>query len=246
MKQVGLYFAMYRTDNHNRMPSYSESTTVGAYNTRQYDSSLSISLLYPNYADTHELFMCPAVDNQLRIEIIDQAATGGGLDDNVDTVDYHFVVPPGSNELNDPDYLIDPLTPANSRTSRAVYGDGPDLHAYASGYDLNYDYARNYANHEYGSNILFYDSHAQFLRFVDEEGRLENPAIIAPDTDVAVDEDIYRDDNYDGGGFGGDLSDDANLGNTVYLNDDGSGTQNAWTEGVAGGNYWLGPGWDRN
>jgi prepilin-type N-terminal cleavage/methylation domain-containing protein/prepilin-type processing-associated H-X9-DG protein len=252
-KQVGLYFAMYRSDNRNRMPSYSEPTTVGSYNTRRYDSSLSIALLYPNYADNHQLFMCPSVDHDVRIvnTNVNSAANPSGpgvlinLDGDTNTMEYRF--DSNASPFCDPDYLIDPLTPANSRTGRGVFGDGPDLH-YLDWTDPNYDFAKNYANHEYGSNILFYDGHAAFLRFFSVQGALPNPGLEETYTSggntysVPADSDIYADNDFDGdGNYGGDLRADCNLGQTTFVNDDGSGTQNPYTEPAGAVPYWPGP-----
>jgi prepilin-type processing-associated H-X9-DG protein len=245
-KQIGLYFAMYRSDNKNRMPTFRVNGNWSGYDTFGADSSLAIANLYPDYADTHELFMCQAVDHDIRIVNTDvnSAANPSGapnminLDGDTDTVEFRF--DSNASEFCDPDYIIDPITPANSRTNRAVLGDGPDLDYLRDQVGASFR-ARDYANHEYGSNILFYDGHAAFLRFGDIYGRLPNPGLESTYTSggftysVPADSDIYADDDFDSNGrYDGDIREDADLGQIVYMNEDGSGSKNLHGQFYAG------------
>lgn len=252
-KQIGLYFAMYRSDNRNRLPSFRRNGTWDGEATYAGDSSLSIAMLYPDYADTGELFMCQAVDHDIRVvntDVNSFANPSGApvllnLDGDPDTMEFRF--DSNASEFCDPDYLMDPLTPANSRTNRAVLGDGPDLD-YLRDADPSFDFAKNYANHEYGANILFYDGHAAFLRFGDIYGRLPNPGLESTYTSggntysVPADSDIYADNDFDNDGYyGGDRREDCDLGQLVYLNE----RKTAGSDKNLNGVYYTGPDVDR-
>jgi prepilin-type N-terminal cleavage/methylation domain-containing protein len=257
-KQAGLYFAMYRADNRNRTPSWDEvrdavTDPVTSEDFAGYDSSLSIALLYPEYVDTQEVFLCPARDHRALFTMTeapadpedpDYTGTERALDwdDDVNTQEYRFETE--ISESNDPDYLIDPKVPSNSASSRVVYADGPDLARlrevwqaiYAEPYSADDD-----ANHGYGSVVLFYDGHADFLR-MKTNGLLENPRIVdMVDTDgdgipeeVLVDQDIYGDgDHNENGDYGDDEREDCILGNWVNYHVLDTSNNNV--------GYWPGP-----
>ena len=217
-KQVGLYLAMYKTDNRGRYPSVS-FTSVSA-DGRAYDSSLSIAVLWPDYADQSELFHCLMTDHQ--IEITTDMEGGGtlDLDGNSDTTEYRFSTE--VTESNDPDYLIDPNVPMNARSGRAVYGDAPDLAYLRANYSGGGVFpADNYANHEYGANLLFYDGHVNFVR-MDDDGVTPNPDLLGEvlisgtNEQVRQDSDVYADDDWNGdGNFDDDKIFDCNLGNFI-------------------------------
>lgn len=234
-KQTGLCLAMYRNDNRNQMPSWSipPGGTGGHADGRAYDSSISLAMLHPDYADTHELFQCPATEHTVLFVLESAPADGGGYfvdyDDNPNTNDYRFET--SISDTNDPDYVIDPDVPGNARAGRAVYADGPDLGYGRDLWEATYGTpfpARDYANHEYGVVVLFHDSHVDWVR-MDDEGVVPNGSLINHDYwgfDVLQDSDIYSDDNWRGDPtdptettWDGDEREDCDLGNRVDLTD---------------------------
>ena len=129
----------------------------------------------------------------------------------------------------DPDYLIDPHVPSKARSSRVIYGDGPDL-AYgralwdADPANVGRFTSREYANHEYGAVALFYDSHVKFI-LSDDDGVTPNRSLIDSDfvvgTLLTMDTDIYGDGNWNlGANWDDDEVVDCNLGNSIDRADD--------------------------
>lgn len=280
--QVAQYFAMYRNDNrsrevwnntygyqvrydYGRLPSWAinlgdrDGDGIPEWG---YDSSLSLARLYPDYADTHEVFLCAAADHKAELTRADVNLNSLDFDGDPDTVEYRFETL--ISEANDPDYLIDPHVPTNCKSSRVIYGDGPDMDHERVVWEANNPGrlfpTRDTGNHEYGSVVLFYDGHTKFLRFSDVFGRLENPEIrdyVGIDTDddgdiegdVVVDPDVYADDDHDNHYSAHDFDDDeaadCDLGN--YIDYRGAGVD--WkTDAVSlyfgedGDPYWAGPG----
>lgn len=259
-KQVGLQIAMYGNDNRQRYPSWrgnfdyvDQQIGAGAWSGLfGYDSSLSIALLYPDYADQHELFICPSTENLLRFSKQTPAPPDGtgqvlNFDQDANTVDWRFEVAEESwPYTQDPDYLIDPRVPRGSASGRAVYADGPDLDLCrldpaSCGWDPSGSSPRQFAHHANGANVLFVDSHVDFVRFSDDRnGFLPNDALLTSIGSTYygtyVDSDIYGDNaagdaNYDiytlepasGDGqnadYGADQKEDCDLGNYVYRNE---------------------------
>jgi len=235
-KQVGLFIAMYRNDHDEDMPSWADPSppdTDGQY----YDSSLTIALLYPDYANTHELFECPSTGNDVFITDLqapaDAMAAIFDSDDDDNTDEYRFETE--ISDTNDPDYLIDPHVPGNSVSSRVIYGDGPDLDYLRSEYIAlgggntfdNYE-ATQAANHGYGVVLLFFDSHVVFVPMQDN-GLTRNPELIwqrqsaTPGviTQIPQDTDVYADGDWDLNDPDWDYDEkvDCNLGNYVDLTD---------------------------
>ena len=248
-KQVGLYLVMYRGDNRNRMPNWRIPTsdhTIPALieastNYAGYDSSLSIALLFGDYTDTPDLFQCPATENDVAVSLRDTNNELFNFDNDEDTDEYGFVTE--ISESNDPDYLIDPRVPVNSRSNRVVYGDGPDLYEYRVAWEDAFGTpyrAEDDANHGYGAVLLFYDGHVDFTR-MDNDGQCANPQIeeeLPGLGFVLVDADVYGDDDHnDNEDYGDDERDDADLGNCINYHVDtvtDLGHANAYS-------YWPGP-----
>jgi len=261
--QVGLYLQSYRTDNKRTEPvpglryDYGRSPSWGinvgdlggdARDDWAYDSSLSIARLYPAYADTQEVFQCPAMDSP--VDFTQDDASGLGVlmdfDGDPNTAEYRieseieYLTQTGISQLNDPDYLIDPHTPLQSRTARIIYGDGPDLEyvgdvcVTTTGLPPDLD---KVTNHKYGAVMLSYDLHATFYRFSDIFGAIQNPELrgTVAGLEVFMDSDVYADDDWDGDGdYDDDNPVDCNLGNYIDLGAPGAGSnQDLW---------WAGPG----
>ena len=220
---VGIYLAMYKTDNRGRYPSVSFPGTGAG---RRYDSSLSIARLWPDYADNLELFHCLMTNHEVFITPDEVDGDPINLDNNSDTVEYRFETE--ITETNDPDYMIDPNVPMNARSGRAVYADAPDLDALRTVSGLGSSFpAKNYANHEYGAVVLFFDGHTSFVMH-DDDGKTPNMDLLGQVdvgggtivNNVRQDSDIYRDDNWDGGtNWDDDEVYDCNLGNFVDRSD---------------------------
>lgn len=227
-KQVGIYLAMYAMDHRGRYPSVSFPHVDG----RAYDSSLSIAQLWPDYADNQELFHCVMTNHE--VSLIAEDVFGNPVDlnqdGNTETTEYRFdtII----TETNDPDYMIDPNVPMNARSGRAVYADGPDL-AYMRELwgDLT---AKDYANHEYGAVVLFFDGHASFVMHEDNGetpnkdlvGQLTIDGVLTP---VLQDSDIYADNNWDSNSnWDEDEIYDCNLGNFVDMNDPATQRDEDW------------------
>ncbi len=276
--QVGLYVQSYRTDNklgqlapvglpmlrydYGRAPSWAvdvgnqggDGTTDWAY-----DSSLSIARLYPAYADTPEVFRCPAMDSPVEFTQADPAGMTMDFDGNANTAEYRFEtniqygLQTDLGQLNDPDYLIDPHVPLQSRTARVIYGDGPDLEHLRTVIQiapgaLPPDLSK-IANHEYGAVVLSYDLHASFWRFSDVWGRLGNPELLealgALTNPVQMDSDVYADNDWNANGdYDDDNLADCNLGNCIDLGAPGpppTTNQDLWWAGP-GDNAYIPPG----
>ncbi len=222
-KQMGLYIVMYRSDNRGRMPSMSWSTATAGLgsNGRAYDSSLSIALLYPSYAEEPQVFECPATENAVLItRMIADSTNLMNLDGDTNTDEWRFETE--ITESNDPDYLIDPHVPSKARPSRVIYGDGPDLameRAITPGFS-----GREVANHQYGAVALYFDSHVKFL-VSEVDGVTENDALIGEYgaiTDKRMDTDIYGDGNWThqaDNDWDDDNTADCNLGNCIDISD---------------------------
>ncbi len=231
-KQMGLYIVMYRSDNRGRMPSMSWSTATAGLgsNGRAYDSSLSIALLYPSYAEESGVFECPATENVVLItRAVADSTNIMNLDGDANTDEWRFETE--ITESNDPDYLIDPNVPSKARPSRVVYADGPDLALERATYEAinpgSRFPGREVANHQYGAVALFFDSHVNFL-VSEANGVTENTALIgeygtAPlYTERRMDTDIYGDGNWThqvDNDWDDDNTADANVGNCVDISD---------------------------
>jgi len=251
-KNVGQLLVTYKAE-HRGMPRWPEHLGSwkssyllpedGAGN-RQYDSSLSIALLYPNYVDSEEMFMCPATDHEIELTREDETDPTVNIDFDGDpsTREWRFrtMLSPSS----DPDYLIDPNIPINARTSRVIYADGPDLGFWraqwvADGNNADDFNSQEYSNHQRGSVALFYDGHVKFLQ-MKFTGQTPNPQLMDRANDKEYDPDIYSQDEYytTAGATGTYWSstkkseaDDCDLGNITVV-DDQSGT-NGYYSGPA-------------
>jgi hypothetical protein len=205
------------------MPGWRQdrAVTVGTTDYAGYDSSMTIGMLWPVYADTQELFLCPSTENELSFSNIEAPAdpldpsyTGRVLNFDGDPNTDEWRIESEITEGNDCDYLIDPRVPVNSRSGRVVYGDGPDLARIRELMGVNYR-ATDDANHGYGSVLLYFDGHADFLRMSDN-GVLPNDEIVEGPSDVYVDEDVYADGDHDGDGYYDDEDkEDCDLGNHI-------------------------------
>ncbi len=223
-RQTGLYLAMYRNDNRGRMTSWSQvnAVTYGGENYTAYDSSLSISMLSPAYADTQEIFLCPATENEAFFTMFEAPAdsadpsyTGRIINYDGDPDTDEWRIESEISEANDCDYLIDPRVPANSLSSRVVYGDGPDLARLREVLGGDFD-AADLANHGYGAVLLFYDGHVGFVRMARGSGATPNLEIAEGVDQITVDADVYADDDHDEDGiYGDDERADCDLGNHV-------------------------------
>jgi hypothetical protein len=228
-KQVGACLAIYCNDHRGLMPSWEEDAFLfgGLPEGDVFDSSLSIALLYPAYADSPALFECPATNHRVSLttmQALDNEGQPLDLDDDPGTVEYRFET--DISATNDPDYLIDPDVGPGSRASRVVYGDGPDLAYLRAVWEASQPgrfNARDYANHEYGVVALFFDGHARFILSA-EDGRTPNEGLLDTDSSgfaVTMDTDIYADGNwYGSANWDSDEAADCNLGNVVDVEDD--------------------------
>lgn len=277
--QVGLYLQSFRTDNkrtepvpglrydYGRAPSWAIDVDPNLNNDGSsdwaYDSSLSIARLYPAYADTQEVFQCPAMDSPVDFEKVDPTDVTGGFDGDINTAEYRveseieYLMQTDISQLNDPDYLIDPHTPLQSRTARIIYGDGPDLEHVSdvvvntTGLPPDLD---RITNHKYGAVMLSYDLHATFYRFSDIFGAIQNPELkgISPGGfQTLMDSDVYADNDWDNTfDFDDDNSVDCNLGNYIdpvqatVLHPDGTTTnRDLWWAGPGDNAYVAPAGW---
>jgi len=217
---VGLYFKMYESDHNSKMPSWSVREGASTPVVRRYDSSLSIALLYPSYVDNAQLFVCPGTsDHTVQLVRYKDAGTSLGLNEpkpalptDAEGWNFYTNIAAGSYwdsgvgnftlSSNDPDYLIDPDVPAKANSNRVVYGDGPDLDAMRTVYEFanpGKTFAgQEYANHTYGSVLLFYDGHTAFSQ-MNTKGLTPNAEVGSwdyPDSsgaDVLYDPDVYWD-----------------------------------------------------
>jgi prepilin-type N-terminal cleavage/methylation domain-containing protein len=193
---------------------------------RAYDSSLTIALLYP-YAETEELFLCPATDHKLAVTTQDVNNATLNFDLDGATKEFRFSprYSPLLSDSSDPDYLIDPNVPGNSRSGRVIYGDGPDLAVLrelwvSQGRGLVDDFpAGDYSNHPRSMVALFFDSHVESLQ-MKYNGVAPNLALIDRSIGLAdreYDRDVYRFDPDKGTGnfFGQHPREDCNLGNCL-------------------------------
>ncbi len=227
VKNVGYQFQMYRNNNRDRMPSWNRTSpfatnpTGGTSNFVVYDSSLSLALLYPHYAETLDLFICPSTDDTPEFADEDEDATtltGGqnfDIDGDLTTTDLRFNV---DNPLvsyyrsaaysnpNDPSYVIDPNIPVNCWASRPIYADGPDLDLVkmlwmdaTSATDETTFPGDEHANHGYGAVVAFADGSADFV-LMTGNAELRNPRL---------DPASHFGDNQDGDSLGiGDVTPD--------------------------------------
>ena len=198
-KQVGIYLAMYATDHRGRYPSVSWPDVGGLG--RRYDSSMSIAQLWPDYADNQELFHCLMTNHEVSLTFECSDSTDPlNLDNNDETMEFRFETE--ITTTNDPDYMIDPNVPMNARSGRAVYADGPDLDYMRDNWGGPFT-AKEFANHEYGAVVLFFDSHASFVMH-DDDGVTPNKDLVGQLTvggvlgNVLQDSDIYADNNWNG------------------------------------------------
>ena len=228
-KQIGLYLTIYRNDHRGIMPSWEEDAFLfaGLPEGDVYDSSLSIAMLYPVYAEEHEVFQCPATDSMSALTVMQAAPNDGDmldLDDNPKTTEYRFETE--ISATNDPDYLIDPDVETTSRPFRVIYADGPDLAHLRQVWEASnagrFD-AREHANHQYGAVALFFDGHVRFL-LSEEDGVTTNESLVDEDfwgTSTFMDTDIYGDGNWNSGvSWEDDELVDCNLGNCVDREDE--------------------------
>jgi len=211
---VGKQFIMYRNDNRDQLPSWSQRD--GANNRTFYDSSLSLAQLYPDYTETLELFVCPSTDltvggeDGLDWSMYDEDE-GTPDQDEVDydndptSEDWRFNTPKQVNLTNDPSYVMDPSIPVNPWPSRAIYADGPDMDLARrewkdrTGKPATDFPAERYANHEYGAVVLFYDGSVEFMD-VSGDGRVPSPRLTESQIDCEplkpLETDIYADDPF--------------------------------------------------
>jgi prepilin-type N-terminal cleavage/methylation domain-containing protein len=241
--QVGKYFVMYRSDHKDKLPGWSIPSPGGQPNGRFYDSSLSIALLCPDYVDTQELFKCAGTtDHEVAFVLYTLPASLRTVVSPAwaPNTDYYRFETNISN-ANDPDYLIDGHVPGNAQSNRVVYGDGPDLDYLRTQWQAANPGVRfpaeEYANHGYGSLLLYLDGHVKFV-IMNDAGELANDEILnndqsSSDYGVPLDSDVYRDDNWNGGFFDDDQTVDCNLGNYILRADHGKAV-----------NYYDGPSFD--
>ncbi len=238
---VGKFLIMYQGDHRHMVPRWPNDLPTwpreldflaGPNDTDPvgYDSSLTIAMLYPEYADTVELFICPATGNEDEIVtlMVDENDNVINFDNDRATNEYRFES--RMNPWNDPDYLIDPNVPINARSNRVIYADGPDI-AYirekwssdTGGSQIDFE-ARDYMNHGRGAVALYADSHVDFL-VAKHNGVTVNDELIdrSINPEKSFDLDIYRNDNHnweyaDDSGFWDDMKEDCDLGNYRRVN----------------------------
>ncbi len=221
-QQVSRTIIMYRNDHRDRMPSWSRRDAPN--NRTFFDSSLSIALMWPDYLDTLEMFVCPATEDSDRIDIsqydqggnaINEAMDGDPTTDNwrFDT-DLRFSI--YQNYQNDPSYVIDPNVPVNAWPSRVIYADGPDMGFQRldwmarTGEGWTEFPGRDYTNHGRGQVVMFFDGGAEFVT-ARGDGSIANPRLsdgqIPPgsvndageDLELAdIHPDIYADNHFRG------------------------------------------------
>ena len=240
-KNMGALLVEYQGDHQGAMPRWPEDLTdsptyyerdgadeIDLANTGRRDSSLTIALLYEDYAQSDTMFSCPFSD--ATVQITDQSELDDGVnpytldyDDNEATREFRFTTDSRYTETNDPDYLIDPEIPSNSSPNRAIYADGPDFSymrlqwANDTGNPQAEFPAQRYIPHGSTVMVLFYDGHVTQLD-ANDRGQAANTEYPAGDSQM-TDDDIY--------------SDDANIGPRIDChlgNYDGS---NAYWEGPA-------------
>jgi prepilin-type N-terminal cleavage/methylation domain-containing protein len=236
---VGLYFKMYESDHNSKTPSWSVPVTGG----RAYDSSLSIALLYPTYVDNAQLFVCPGTsDHTVELAMYKDSVTTAAslglsgvnpsLPTDAEAWNFYTNIPAGSDATrssNDPDYLIDPNVTPRANSNRVVYGDGPDLGAMRAQYTGPGVFpAHDFANHTYGSVLLFYDGHTAYVEmstigmtpnaelgnwdYPDSSGAAlpYDPDVYSDDGDVSGNPGVRATDSYQAG-----IDRDCNLGNFI-------------------------------
>ncbi|MGD2176165.1 MAG: type II secretion system protein [Candidatus Brocadiaceae bacterium] len=260
-KEVGLQLIMYRNDHRDRLPSWRSVDT--ANNRTFYDSSLSVSLLFPDYTETLDLFVCPAIDTEVEWNTQDEDDNGIDIDNNPATDDVRFDTQVIVNLTNDPSYVIDPNVPRNAWPSRAIYADGADVDMAreewvdsADRFDATFPpggrnqslyEAEDIQNHGYGAVVLFYDGSATFITSTDD-GRTINPRITSGEiqfdtmiqhTDVYADDPLY---NYDFGSnewvYHGDSRHDAHIGTHIDYEAIKTRDVPVWSEDSS---MWYGP-----
>lgn len=200
-RNIGQMIIMYEGDMR-KFPCWSLTVPgVGTY----YDSSLSLAILFANGGQTVELYKCSSTDDPVTMALTDEDGTAihneptGNLPpifaDNAsppNTLVARFVCHSttysdlGASTANDPSYVIDPSTPANPWPSRAILADGPDMSliradwgTFSGGAANNFP-AKQYANHEYGANVLFADGSVQFYP-IRANGQLPEPKLTPTD-----------------------------------------------------------------
>jgi prepilin-type N-terminal cleavage/methylation domain-containing protein len=241
VKNVGVQLTIYRNDHRDSSPSWSlrDSSAARTF----YDSSLSISMLYPDYARTLELFICPSTDDEPEWSSEDEEGNAFDFDGDPTTRHHRFDTTDELNRTNDPSYVMDPLVPKNAWPSRAVYADGPDMDLARYEWWAADPTGRNpvnfagrdevNVNHGYGAVVLFFDGGAEFYT-IRGNGKLPNPRLT--DADLAVESgmfaydkfetDIYGDDPFRGSPDGvqwiyeDDRKKDCHLGTYIDYDDD--------------------------
>ncbi|MFW6189713.1 MAG: type II secretion system protein [Planctomycetota bacterium] len=261
-RNVGQYISMYRTDHRHLprwpddLPSWNDNwgdvvstdPTFEADFDKAYDSSLTIALLWSGgYADQSELFVCPGVDHDLDVTPADDAGSELNFDADLATNEFRF--DSEITEACDPDYLIDPVVPTNSRTNRVVYGDGPDIawmrYVWAADPNTASNDPKDFPGDEYyqhpgGSVLLFLDGRVDFVNGK-SDGTVTNANLTTRDTDndgdpdENYDADVYAINDYDENGLPDFMNEtsfpkrkaDSNLGN--------------YPEDIPNLKYWHGP-----
>lgn len=227
-KQVGGLMTLYVQENRGQWPSWNRSGTTADGAGTLYDSSLSIAQLYPSFAETSDIFICPGTGvGPSDIQLVNDEGVPmvGGQPEDEDFYRFQRRETADTLGTNDPSYLMDPAVPHNAWPNRVVYADGPDMGLMRElGTEIDMYY---HPNHPEGAVALFADGHVSWLQAVadpNSDGRIvHNDAVSRMDTNLNATQfedfgvtDIYADDNiFDFPYYGGDERKDCHLGTYV-------------------------------
>jgi hypothetical protein len=199
---LALDIALYRNDRGGVFPEWGVRVEDDDSD-RCYDSSLSLAVLLPGYANTDAEFVCPATEHAdthgLRWR--GNEATKSKADACQLTARFESWI----SESNDPDYLMDCEVGSDPGVTTAVLADGPDMEFllnffYGDGLDRQLEFEERsldarrggrkrwfveQANHgPKGVVTMFWDSHVEVLNWnledpaqTDEYGSCPNPHI---------------------------------------------------------------------
>jgi len=170
----------YRDDHGDQFPSWSRRDA--ANNRTYYDSSLSISMLYPEYVEQLEAMICPSSRmsrDELALSAEDEDGNPFDLDaDGEDDVRIDYTGAMSATFIyrvsNDPSYVIDPGIPRNAWTGRPIYGDGADE---CIGWTCGGMAPTDVVNHGDVTLVLFLDGHVGLIEVSNDDQLFNDPSL---------------------------------------------------------------------